>query len=161
MRSTLTSRVLKAPRERVYQVLLDPERIAKWRVPTGMTAVVHEFEPHEGGRVRISLSYNVPTTAGKTTPQMDTYHGRFLKLVPNTQVVETSEFETADPELQGVMTSTITLTGTEGGTRVDVIHEGLPNGLSPEDNAQGWREALDKLAVLVETGEGDPELRSS
>lgn len=152
MRSTLISKVLRAPRERVYQALLDPEAIVKWRVPTGMSAVVHEFEPTEGGRVRISLTYNVPTTAGKTTPQMDTTHGRFLKLVPNSQVVETSEFETTDPELQGVMTMTITLTETEGGTRVDVIHEGLPNGLSPEDDAQGWRDALDKLAALVETG---------
>ena len=152
MRSTTVSRVMNAPRDRVYQALLDPEAIARWRVPTGMSAVVHEFEPREGGRVRISLTYNVPTTAGKTTSQMDTYHGHFVKLVPNAQVVETSEFETGDPELQGIMTMTITLTEVENGTRVDAVHEGLPNGLSPDDNAQGWRDALDKLATVVESG---------
>src|SRR5437588_642515 len=33
-------------------------------------------------------AYEEPTRAGKTTAHTDTYHGRFVSLVPNEQVVE-------------------------------------------------------------------------
>ena len=32
------------------------------------------------------------------------------------------------------------------------VHDGLPPGLSTSDNETGWREALAKLAALVEAG---------
>lgn len=157
MRSTRISLVARAARERVYQALLDRDAVGHWRVPTGMSAVLHEWEPREGGRIRVSLQYNVPTTAGKTTPQMDTYHGRFVELVPNEKVVEKLEFETEDPELLGEMTTTIVLADAETGTRIDALHEDLPPGLSSEENAQGWSQALEKLAALVEANEpGEP-----
>ncbi len=152
MISTRIRRHINAPREDVYRALLDPEAITKWKVPDGMTAHVHAFEPREGGAIRISLTYNTPTGTGKTTAHTDTYHGRFVKLVPNQQVVEVDEFETTDPTLQGEMTITITLTDSDSGTDLVAVHEGLPHGLSPADNEIGWRMALDKLAALVERG---------
>ena len=79
---------IKAPRATVYRALLDADAVARWRVPTGMTSHVHAFEPREGGKFRISLTYDEPTGTGKTTAHTDTYHGRFVKLVPNEQVVE-------------------------------------------------------------------------
>ena len=57
-------------------------------VPNGMTSHVHTFEPREGGAFRISLTYDAPSATGKTTAHTDTYHGRFVKLVPDEQVVE-------------------------------------------------------------------------
>ena len=152
MISTRIHRHINAPREAVYRALLDPQAMAKWKVPDGMTAHVHAFEPREGGAIRISLTYNTPTGTGKTTAHTDTYHGRFVKVVPNQQVVEVDEFETTDPTLQGEMTITITLTDSDGGTDLVAVHEGLPHGLSPADNEIGWRMALDKLAALVERG---------
>jgi hypothetical protein len=32
------------------------------------------------------------------------------------------------------------------------VHDGLPRGVPPADNEAGWREALAKLAALVEAG---------
>src|SRR5438105_12464618 len=106
--SRITYRV-RAPRGLVYRALLDARAVAAWMVPTGMTSHVHAFDPREGGTFRISLTYDAPTGTGKTTAQTDTYHGRFVKLVPNEQVVEVVEFETTDPALRGEMTITITL----------------------------------------------------
>ncbi len=54
-----------------------------------------------GGTFRISLSYDMPTSAGKTSAQTDSFHGRFVKLVPDTEVVQVVEFETDDPTMQG------------------------------------------------------------
>ena len=118
-----------------------------------MTAHVHTFDAHEGGMFRISLTYDTSTGTGKTDPHTDTYHGRFVKLVPNEQVVEVDEFETSEPALQGEMTSSITLADADGGTDVFAVHENLPPGLSPVDNETGWRMALAKLKALVEGGQ--------
>jgi uncharacterized protein YndB with AHSA1/START domain len=124
--------------------------VTKWRVPTGMTSVVHEFEAREGGSFRISLTYETPNRIGKTAAQTDTYHGHFARLIPDEQVVEVLEFETEDPELRGAMTMTTTVTDSDGGTDVLVMYEGLPRGLSVADNELGTRIALDNLAALLE-----------
>jgi uncharacterized protein YndB with AHSA1/START domain len=140
----------RAAREGLQRAHRDPKAIVKWKVPSGMTSHVHEFEGREGGTFRISLTYDTPTGVGKTTAHTDTYHGRFVKLVPNELLVEVDDFETADPALHGEMTSTITLSDADGGTDVLGVHEGLPPGISAADNETGWRSALERLAELVE-----------
>jgi len=150
MNSTRVSRHVNAPRAKVYSALIDANAIVKWKAPDGMTIQVHEFEGREGGALRISLTYDTSSGAGKTTTHTDTYHGRFVELVPNERVVEVDEFETTDPALRGEMTITITLTDADGGTDVLGVHDGLPDGVSTTDNEAGWRMALAKLAALVE-----------
>jgi uncharacterized protein YndB with AHSA1/START domain len=152
MSSTRVSQHVNAPRARVYNALVDATAVAAWMVPDGMTSQVHAFEGREGGPFRISLTYDEPTEVGKTTAHTDTYHGRFVKLVPNERVVEVVEFETADPALRGEMTITIALADADGGTEVVAVHDQLPPGLSPADNEVGWRLSLAKLAALVEAG---------
>jgi uncharacterized protein YndB with AHSA1/START domain len=135
----------------VYRALVDPQAVAIWRAPDGMTSVVHEFDAREGGSFRVSLTYDAATEAGKTSAHTDTYRGRFAKLVPDEQVVEVLEFETADPQLRGEMTMTTTLTDAKGGTDVLVLHEGIPPGVPVSDNELGMRMSLDKLAALLES----------
>jgi uncharacterized protein YndB with AHSA1/START domain len=152
MSSTRISRRVNAPRAIVYRALLDARAVARWMAPPGMTSRVHEFDAREDGAFRISLTYDAPTTTGKTTAQTDTFHGRFVKLVPNEEVVEVVEFETEDPALRGEMRITYTLSDAEGGTDIRAVHDGLPPGLSAADNEAGWRMSIDKLAALVEPG---------
>ncbi len=118
-----------------------------------MTCEVHMFDAREGGLFRISLTYDDPSGTGKTTAHTDTYHGRFVRLVPNEKVVEVMEFETADPTMRGEMMATLTLTDPGVGTDVLAVHDNVPPGIAPADNEAGWREALDKLAALVEAGD--------
>jgi len=150
MSSTRIRQHVNAPRAVVYRAFLDPTAVATWMVPTGMTSRVHAFDPREGGSFRISLTYDEPTQAGKTTAHTDTYHGRFVKLVPSEKVVEVVEFETTDPAMQGEMTITIDLADADGGTDVIAVHDGLPPGVAPADNDMGWRLSLGKLAALLE-----------
>jgi uncharacterized protein YndB with AHSA1/START domain len=153
MTSTRITQDIKAPRARVYRALIDPHAIQHWKVPAGMTCHVHSFDARVGGTFRISLTYDDPAFTGKTTPRTDTYHGRFVELVPNERVVEVDEFETEDPSLRGEMTVTLTLTDAVGGTGLVAVHEGLPPGLSPADNETGWRMSLAKLAAFVEAND--------
>jgi uncharacterized protein YndB with AHSA1/START domain len=69
---------MNAPRAVFYRALIDARAVAKWKVPTGMTSHVHEFDAREGGLFRVSLTYDEPTGTGKTTEHTDTYHGHFI-----------------------------------------------------------------------------------
>ena len=135
--STRLSQHVNAPRAQVYRALLDARAVAIWMVPDGMTSHVHVFDAREGGSFRISLTYDMPSGSGKTTAHTDTYHGRFVRLVPNEQVVEVMEFETADDTMRGEMLVTFTLTDANGGTDVLAVHDNVPPGVSPADNATG------------------------
>src|SRR4029434_425173 len=126
MSSTRLHQHIRAPRARVYRALLDADDVARWMVPEGMTSQVHVFEPRAGGQFRISLTYDTPTQAGKTTAHTDTYHGRFVQLVPDERVVEAIEFETGNPAMRGVMTITITLADAGDGTDLVAVHDALP-----------------------------------
>jgi uncharacterized protein YndB with AHSA1/START domain len=152
MSSTRILRRLNAPRSRVYRALIDARDVQTWMVPTGMTSQVHAFEGREGGFFRISLTYDAPTGTGKTTAQTDTYHGHFVKLVPDELVVQVLEFESENPAMRGEMTITFTLTDADGGTELLAVHDQLPSGVSPSDNELGWQLSLTKLAALVEAG---------
>ncbi len=77
-----------------------------------------------------------------------------MRLVPNEQVEQVLEFETADPAMRGEMTITFALADADGGTDIVAVHDRLPPGLSPADNETGWRMSLDKLAALVEGDQG-------
>ena len=148
--STRLIQHVNAPRAAVYRALLDARAVATWMAPDGMTSHVHVFDAREGGSFRISLTYDTPSGTGKTTAHTDTFHGRFVKLVPHEQVVEVIEFETADDALRGEMTVTFTLTEADSGTDVLGVHDNVPPGVSPADNELGWRMSLEKLARLVE-----------
>jgi uncharacterized protein YndB with AHSA1/START domain len=150
MSSTRIRQQINAPRTKVYNALVEADAIGTWMVPPGMTSHVHSFDSREGGAFRISLTYDEPGAAGKTSAQTDTYHGRFVELVQNEKVVEVLEFETRDPALQGEMTITFTLRDAGGGTELVAVHDRLPPGLSPADNETGWRLSLAQLAALVE-----------
>ena len=133
----------------MYRALLDPDAVQRWMVPEGMTSEVHAFDARDG-EFRISLTYDTPTTAGKSSDQTDSFHGHFVRLVPDTEVVQAVEFETDDPTVQGEMTITYLLADADDGTELTGVHENLPPGVSAADNELGWTMSLDKLARLVE-----------
>jgi uncharacterized protein YndB with AHSA1/START domain len=154
MATTRVTRAIRATPAAVYRAIVDPLAVQTWMVPDGMTSSVERFEAEVGGAFRISLTYDEPTSAGKTDAQTDTFEGRFVELDPGRRVVQVVAFETDDPSTQGEMTITYTLRSTDGGTELVGLHENLPPGVSPEDNELGWSMSFDKLASLVERGDG-------
>ena len=151
MRTTRLTQHVDAPRTAVYRALVDAHAVAIWMVPDGMTSTVHAFDAREGGVICISLTYDAADAAGKTQANTDTFHGRFVALVPGERVVQPLEFETDDPAMRGEMTVVYALADARGGgTDLHAEHRGLPPGVSPADNDAGWRMSLGKLAALVE-----------
>lgn len=152
MATTSVSRVVAAPRDVVFRALLDPVALAAWRVPDGMRAVVHELEPVEGGRLRMSLTYEAADAEGlgKSGGRTDTFAGRFTRIVPGAEVVEVLAFESDDPALTAPLTQTTRLEDVAGGTLVTIAHEDLPDAVPADQNELGTRMVLDRLARLVE-----------
>lgn len=153
--STRSTRNVGAPRAAVYRALLDPAAVAAWRVPAGMRSQVHEFDARQGGRFRVSLTYEAGAAEGKSGGYTDTYQGHFVTLVPDELVVESIAFESSDPAVRTPMTMTTSLVDSPGGgTDVSLTHEGVPDSVPRADNEAGTRMALDNLAAYVERGTG-------
>nr|WP_235498526.1 SRPBCC domain-containing protein [Frankia sp. R43] len=139
-----------APPPAVYRALLDPTMIVCWRGPTGTRAQVHTFEPREGGTLRISLTRHQPAQAAAIAVPTGTYHGRFLRLVPDSQVIEQLAFQTDDPPAAVMMTTTTLSDAAAGATTVLVAHHGIPDAIPATETETATRMTLAKLAELVE-----------
>jgi uncharacterized protein YndB with AHSA1/START domain len=151
--TTRVSARVPAPRDAVYRALIDPTAIARWRVPTGMTAHAHPRDAADPDAFRLSLTYDTVDGAGKSTARTDTYRSRFVRLVPGELVVEEIAFETDDPALRAPMRLTTRLADAgAGATDVVVEHDGVPDAVPAADNEAGTRMALDNLAALLAAG---------
>jgi uncharacterized protein YndB with AHSA1/START domain len=150
--STQVTQLIKAPRQAVYHAFLDRNAVATWQHPDNMGIQVHTFDPREGGAFRISLTYEdlAHSPGGKTSDDTDTYHGRFVRLVPFTTIVEVIEFESRKTGFTGEMRITAQLADVDGGTEVTYRCENIPPGVRPEDNEAGCRSSLQRLAALLE-----------
>jgi uncharacterized protein YndB with AHSA1/START domain len=74
-------RVFDAPRELIWKVLTDPERITDWWGPNGSTVTVEAMDVRPGGAWRfIQHSAN-----GEDNP----FKGEYLEVVPPERVVQT------------------------------------------------------------------------
>jgi uncharacterized protein YndB with AHSA1/START domain len=148
---TRVTKIIKAPRAAVYRAFLDPDALAAWLPPAGMSGHVHVFEPRVGGEIRMSLRYRDPKNApGKSAADTDTFRGRFAELVAHEKIVWIVEFESPDPAFAGEMTMITTLADTPGGTEIAMVCENIPKGISPDDNVMGCRSSLQNLAALLE-----------
>src|SRR5688572_15356900 len=54
-REFVHSRLIDAPRERVFQAFAQPERLARWWGPDGFTSTFETFELRPGGRWRFVM----------------------------------------------------------------------------------------------------------
>jgi len=134
-------RVLRAPPERVYRAFLDADAMAKWLPPNGFTGKVHHLDARVGGSVSMSFT-------NFTTQQSHSFGGDYLELVPNERLRYTDKFD--DPNLPGMMTTTVSLRTVSVGTELSVVQEGIPEMIPLEACYLGWQESLVLLAKLVE-----------
>lgn len=136
-------RVYRAPPERIYRAFLDDAARCKWLPPAGFTATIHESDPREGGRYRMSF-----TDFG--TGATHAFGGTYVELVPNTLLRYTDRFD--DPDLPGDMHVTVRLTPCAVGTELHIEQSGLPPVIAVTDCIRGWQDSLAQLGALVEPG---------
>lgn len=134
-------RVLKSSPEKIYRAFLDGDALAKWLPPHGFTCKVHHLDAKTGGTYKMSFT-------NFSTGHSHSFGGEFLELQPNQRIRHTDRFD--DPNLPGVMQTTISLKPVSVGTEVTIIQEGIPEVIPTEACYLGWQESLTLLAQLVE-----------
>jgi uncharacterized protein YndB with AHSA1/START domain len=134
-------RVLRAKAERVYRAFLDADAMAKWLPPNGFTGKVHHLDAKVGGRYRMSFT-------NFTTEHSHSFGGEYIELVPHERLRYTGKFD--DPNLPGMMQTTVSLREVSFGTEMNVVQEGIPEVIPLEACYLGWQESLALLAKLVE-----------
>jgi uncharacterized protein YndB with AHSA1/START domain len=150
-RTDVASRVIAAPPALVFAAMLDPDALMAWLPPEGMSARFERFDPRPGGSYRLVLTYSDASGApGKAAPESDVVEARYVDIVPDRRVVQAVDFVSDDPAFAGTMTMTWEVTAIEGGTRVDIVADDVPDGISREDHATGLASSLANLAEHVE-----------
>lgn len=134
-------RVLRAKPEKVFRAFTDADAIARWLPPYGFLCKVHELDVRTGGRFRMTF-VNFSTGHGHS------FGGEYLEVVPGQRLVYTDTFD--DPNLPGVMTTTIELKAVSCGTEFSAVQEGIPEVIPAEMCYLGWQESLEMLAKVVE-----------
>jgi uncharacterized protein YndB with AHSA1/START domain len=141
------SRVIAAPPEKVYAALVDPTALTEWLPPTGMTGTIERFDLRPGGSYRMVLTYaDTSVSRGKSSADSDVVEAHFVDIVPGVRVVQAVDFISDDPAYAGTMTMTWGVSAVDGGTRVDITADDVPDGISPEDHAEGLSSSLANLA---------------
>jgi uncharacterized protein YndB with AHSA1/START domain len=140
-------RIFDAPRELVWKVITDPERISLWWGPHGYTTTVVEMDVRPGGRWRF-INH---TTGGEDVP----FKGEYLEVVPPERLVQTFIVD-VDPFRDQAAITTLTLEDIGGRTKLtshdrfpsaDVLEGALSTGM-----VRGAIETWDRLAVELAKG---------
>lgn len=150
-RTDSATRLIPASPEAVYKAFIDADALMAWLPPEGMSGRLLLFEPWQGGRYRIELALEGEghKSSGKTTERTDVTSGRFLALEPGRRIVQTVEFDSADPAFAGTMVMTWSLRPGPDGTDVTVSAADVPSGISAEDHEAGLASSLENLARFV------------
>jgi len=134
-------RVIRATPERIYRAFLDADAMAKWLPPNGFTGKVHHMDAKVGGSYKMSFT-------NFTTGHGHSFGGDYLELVPHERIRYTGKFD--DPNLPGVMQTTVSLRAVFCGTEMNIVQEGIPEVIPAEACYLGWQESLVLLLKLVE-----------
>ena len=141
-------RKIAAPPEALFAALIDPEALETWLAPVGARLEVELLDARPGGAFRFVLSFD--HYAGKSGPNTDIVSGRFVTLEPGRLVLSEGDFVSDDPAFAGPMRTGWHFHPVPGGTKVEVIAENVPPGISAEDHEAGLASSLANLARYTE-----------
>lgn len=147
-RTHRASRKIAASPEALYRALLDPEALETWLAPPGAQLSVEKLDAQPGGVFRFVLTFDA--YKGKSSANKDVISGHFTALIPGELVLSEGDFTTDDPAFEGVMRTGWHFHPVPGGTRVEVVAENVPPGISAKDHEAGFAASLANLARYCE-----------
>lgn len=118
--------------ETVFRLLTDPKEYVRWK------GKIAELEPRPGGAFRVDFQNDKDIVVGK-----------FVQLVPDRRVVFTWGWEGNEIVPPGSSTVEIDLEPDGQGTRLRLVHRGLPEG-AVAPHTEGWDFFLPRLTNVAE-----------
>jgi uncharacterized protein YndB with AHSA1/START domain len=140
------SRIIDAPRERVFEAWTDPELLKQWFAPLPYTTPIAELDVRPGGANLIVMR----GPDGNDLPNP----GVYLEVVKNERLVITDAYTKAwEPSEKPFMTVIVTFENEGGKTKYTarVRHWTVADRETHEKMGfhQGWSQCADQLAALV------------
>ncbi len=131
------TRVLSAPKDKVFRAWIDPSMIAKWFLPNERWAKCEsEIQPEVDGRYRIKLTHS--------DGDQFTMGGKIVELVPNEKLAFTWGSD-GDPEDVKASLVTVTLRSVDNGTELVLAHSQFKDENEKNQVGAGWPGCLDNL----------------
>jgi uncharacterized protein YndB with AHSA1/START domain len=145
-RELVLTRLINAPRAKVYRAWTDPELLKQWFAPKPYTTPIVEVDVRPGG----SVYFVMRGPDGKELPN----RGVYLEVVPNEKLVSTDAYVTAwEPSEKPFMTLILTFEDEGGKTRYTarVRHWSVADREAHEKMGfhEGWGLCTDQLEALV------------
>jgi uncharacterized protein YndB with AHSA1/START domain len=146
-RELVLTRLINAPRAKVYRAWTDPELLKQWFAPKPYTTPIVEIDVRPGG----SAYFVMRGPDGKDLPN----RGVYLEVVPNEKLVSTDAYMKAwEPSEKPFMTLILTFEDEGGKTRYTarVRHWTVADREAHEKMGfhEGWGLCTDQLEALVE-----------
>lgn len=145
-RELVITRLIDAPREKLFRAWTEPELLKQWFAPQPLTTPIVEVDLRPGGANRFVMR----------DPQGKEYPGRgvYLEVVKNERLVFTDAYTSAwEPSEKPFMTGILTFEDVGGKTRYTarVLHWTAADREAHEKMGfhQGWNQCTDQLAALV------------
>ena len=139
------TRIIRAPRSRVYQAWTNPEIMKHWIGPANMHCCEARLDVRVGGKYRIQVVPDVPPADDPN--RSSSAEGEYTKIVPNEllQFTWSPSWNVGEQSLV-----TVTLRDVPDGTQITILHEKFETEASRNGHNNGWAGSLDKLAASLE-----------
>jgi uncharacterized protein YndB with AHSA1/START domain len=150
---TLTqTRVIRAPRARVFEAWTNPEIIKQWFGPAGKQCPGASTDVRVGGAYRLEVASCTPAhgsaDGSECAAPLSVATGNYTKVVPN-ELLQFTWSTNWSPGEDSVVT--VSLKDVDGGTEITILHENFNTEASRDGHNQGWAGCLDKLASTLES----------
>jgi uncharacterized protein YndB with AHSA1/START domain len=142
------TRVIRAPRARVYEAWTNPEMAKQWFGPAGLQCPSVEIDPRIGGAYRIEFAPRAAADGISCGSQNTAAFGHYTKIVPN-QLLQFTWSSNWQPGEDSIVT--VSLRDVDGGTEITILHENFNSEASRDAHNQGWAGSLDKLTAMLES----------
>jgi uncharacterized protein YndB with AHSA1/START domain len=145
-RDLVITRVIDAPREKVFKAWTDPELLKQWFAPLPYTTPIAELDVRPGGANLIVMR----DPQGNDLPN----RGVYLEVVKNERLVFTNAYTKAwEPSEKPFMTVILTFENESGKTKYTALvrHWTVADRETHEKMGfyQGWGQCADQLEALV------------
>jgi predicted enzyme related to lactoylglutathione lyase/uncharacterized protein YndB with AHSA1/START domain len=144
----IVSRLIKAPRERVFAAWTTPSEIMKWFGPDTCHALSAEIDLRVGGEYKFKVKSEM---MGETD-----LAGVYREVNPPSRLVYTWNWKSGPMAEMGETVVTVDFAERNGGTEVQITHTGFVSSEGASQHSYGWNGCLDKLekAAVGECSKG-------
>ena len=147
--SVSVSRVIRAPRERVFEAWLDPELRRKWWLThhdEGLTTC--EIDARVGGRYCMKQIGSCDDSPDADDDYEWIMQGEFTEITPPQRLVFTWDVNHPNEPISNERV-TVEFREVEGGTEVSILHEGILSSRLRDGTERGWAELLENQAKVI------------